>query len=153
MWEEYQHSCDEHLDHWQVRDIQQEELEKALNYIGKLEEENEKLRAKLKALHQRQFKANKNSRRIPSENNADEGCAAEKKKKRGAPKGHPGWYRRKADHIDKTVMVPAPEVCPHCCCTDLTPLEQLKDHLQEDIILQPQTQVTHFKHHQAFCPK
>jgi hypothetical protein len=153
VWAEYQRSCDEHLEHWKVRDIQQEELEKALNYIGKLEEENEKLRAKLKALHQRQFKANKNSRRIPSENNADEGCAAEKKKKRGAPKGHPGWYRRKADHVDKTVMVAAPEVCPHCACTDLTPVQQLKDHLQEDIILQPRTQVTNFSHHQAFCPK
>jgi hypothetical protein len=44
-------------------------------------------------------------------------------------------------------MVAAPEVCPHCACTDLTPVEQLKDHLQEDIILQPRTQVTNFRHH------
>jgi len=46
-----------------------------------------------------------------------------------------------------------PIVCPHCFCTDLTPVEQLKDHLQEDVILQPRTQVTNFRHHQAFCPK
>ncbi|NIP26924.1 MAG: IS66 family transposase [Phycisphaerae bacterium] len=153
VWEEYQHSSDEHLEHWKVRDIQQEQLEKALDYIGKLEEENEKLRAKLKALHQRQFKANKNRCRQSSENNADQRCATEKKKKRGAPKGHRGWYRRKPDHIDKTVMVAPPQVCPYCACEHLSPVAGLKDHLQEDIILKPRTHVTNFRHQQAFCPK
>jgi hypothetical protein len=152
VWEEYQRSCDEHLDQWKVRDIQQEQLEKALNYIGELEEENQTLRAKLKALHQRQFKANKNSSRQPSENNTDQRCAS-KKKKRGAPNGHPGWSQRKPDHIDKTVTVPAPTVCPHCACEKLNPVAGLKDHLQEDIIFNPRTHVTHFRHHQAFCPK
>ncbi len=32
-FEEYQRSYDEHLEHWKVRQIQQEELEKALDYI------------------------------------------------------------------------------------------------------------------------
>ena len=59
VFEEYQRSHDEYLEHWKVRDMQQEELEKALEYIGKLEKENEVLNAKLKALHQRQFKSNK----------------------------------------------------------------------------------------------
>jgi hypothetical protein len=149
VFEEYQLSSDEHLDHWKIRDIQQEELEKALGYIGKLEKENEELKARLKALHQRQFKSNKK----PKQKSLDEKSAVGKKKKRGAPKGHPGWHRRKPGHIDKTVIVPAPEVCPHCACTDLTPVEEFKDHLQEDIILQPRTQVINFRHHQAGCPK
>lgn len=153
VFDEYQQSHDEHLEHWKVRQIQQEELDKALEYIDRLEKQNEALKAKLKALHQRQFKSNKKRKQQSSENSTTDRSVPEKKKKRGAPKGHPGWHRRKADHIDKTVMVQAPEVCPHCCCTDLTPVEQLKDHLQEDIILQPETQVTNFKHHQAFCPK
>jgi len=55
--------------------------------------------------------------------------------------------------VDKTVFVSAPEQCPHCSNFDLTPLEEIKDHLQEDIVLQPKTQVTHFRHQQAFCPK
>lgn len=152
VWEEYQRSSHEHLQHWQVRDIQQEELEKALDYIGKLEKQNQELRAKLKALHQRQFKANKRKNRQASENNTDQ-SAAEKNKKRGAPKGHPGWYRRKPDHIDKTVIVDPPQVCPHCACKELGPVAGLKDHLQEDIILNPRTQVTQFRHQQAFCPK
>lgn len=153
VFEEYQRSHDEYLEHWKVRDMQQEELEKALEYIGKLEKENEVLNAKLKALHQRQFKSNKKRQQQSAENSTNDGSVPGKMKKRGAPKGHPGWYRRKADHVDKTVMVPAPKLCPHCACTDLTPVEQLKDHLQEDIILQPRTQVTNFSHHQAFCPK
>ena len=59
VFEEYQRSSDEHLEHWKVRQIQQEELEKALAYIGKLEKENEQLKAKLKTMNQRQFKSNK----------------------------------------------------------------------------------------------
>ena len=58
VFEEYQRSYDEHLEHWKVRQIQQQELEKALDYLGELEKENEQLKAELKALHQKQFKSN-----------------------------------------------------------------------------------------------
>lgn len=153
VFEEYQRCDDEHLEHWKIRDIQQEELDKALKYVSELEKENEELKAKLKALHRKQFKANKKAGRKTSDHPVGEDSEPEKKKKRGAPKGHPGWYRRPPDHIDKTVIVPPPEVCPHCACSDLTPVEAIKDHLQEDIVLQPRTLVTNFRHHQAFCPK
>ncbi|MBW2539027.1 MAG: transposase [Deltaproteobacteria bacterium] len=153
VFEEYQRSHDEYLEHWKVRDIQQEELEKALESIGKLEKENEELKAKVKALHQRQFKPNRKRDQKSLEDSGNDISSPEKRKKRGAPKGHPGWYRRKPEHIDKTVIVAPPEVCPHCACTDLTPGDEIKDHLQEDIVLQPRTHVTNFKHHQAFCPK
>jgi len=147
--DEYHQSNDEHLEHWKTRDIQQEELAKALELVGKLEKENEELKAKLQALHKRQFKPNHKPAPQSSQDRSDPA----RKKKRGAPKGHPGWYRRKPDHIDKTVIVPAPEVCPHCASTDLTPVDNMKDHLQEDIVLQPRTHVTNFKHHQAFCAR
>ncbi|MCP4651569.1 MAG: IS66 family transposase [PVC group bacterium] len=152
VFKEYQD--DEHLGHWKVRDIQAEELEKALEYIVKLEEENEDLKAKLEALHRRQFKANKKSTQKASDDTGEDNKEHSKTiKKRGAPKGHPGWYRRKPDHIDETILVPAPDKCPHCSCNKLTPIEETKDHLQEDIVLQPKTRVTNFKHQQAFCPK
>ena len=153
VFEEYQCSHNEHLEHWKIREIQQEELEKALKHIGGLEKENEELRAKLKALHRKQFKENKRSRQKTSDHPVEEGPESEKKKNRGAPKGHPGWYRRLPDHIDKTITVAAPQVCPHCGCSDLAPVEETKDHLQEDIILRPKTHVTNFRHHQALCPK
>jgi len=148
LFGEYQDSSFEHLDHWKARDELQQQLDEALEYIGQLESQNQDLKAKLKALHQKQFKANK--KRKPSDSKPDSDV---KKKKRGAPKGHPGWFRRKPDHVDKTVMVPAPRACPHCTCNDLTPLDDIKDHLQEDIVLQPRTHVTNFKHHQAYCPQ
>ena len=146
VFEEYQRSGSEHLEHWKVRDEQQEQIEQYLVYIKELEKKNDELQAKLEALHRRQFKANKKKAK-------DKGSASNKKKKRGAPKGHPGWFRRKPDHIDKTVEVPAPEQCPHCKCGHLSPAEEIKEHLQEDVILQPRTHVTNFRHHQAFCPK
>ena len=152
VWEEYQRSYDEHCEHWRVRDILREDLEKALAHIGELEKQNEQLKAKLKALHQRQFKSNKNRNR-QSSNDSDDNSSEQAKKKRGAPKGHPGWFRRKPGHVDKTVVVAAPELCPHCACADLSPMEEIKDHLQEDIVLQPRTHVTNFRHHQALCPK
>ena len=146
-WVFHEYQNDEHLDHWKVRDEQSEELEKALDHIVELEKENEDLKAKLKAIHRRQFKANKKTDSDSSKNRPPE------KKKRGAPKGHPGWHRRKPDHVDKTVFVPAPEKCPYCSNPDLKPLEDINDHLQEDIVLQPKTHVTNFRHQQAFCPK
>jgi hypothetical protein len=148
----YQRSYEEHCEHWRVRDIQQEELDKALKKIVALEKENEQLRAKLKALHQKQFKANKHKGR-GTDDGGNRTDAPPKGKKRGAPKGHPGWSRRKPEHVDEIVEVPAPKKCPHCACPDLTPCEELKDHLQEDIVLRPRTFVTNFKHHQAFCPQ
>jgi transposase len=153
VFEEYQRAYDEHCEHWKARDLQQEDLEKALRYIGELEKQNEELKAKLKALHQRQFKAKRKAGRQSTSNGTDDNCAVAGKKKRGAPKGHPGWYRRTPDYIDKTVIVPAPEVCPHCRCTNLTPVAQMKDHVQEDIIFPLRTHVTNFKHHQSFCPQ
>jgi len=132
-----------------VRDIQQDRLSEALKKNIELEKENEQLRAKLKALHQRQFKAN---RKRPDED-AGRSDTRKKNNKRGAPKGHPGWFRRAPDHIDQIIHVPAPVECPHCSCSTLTPVEESSDHLQEDIVLQPRTRVVNFKHEQAFCPQ
>jgi len=80
IWEEHKRSYKEHCEHWRVRDILREELEKALAYIGALEEQNEQLKAKLKALHQRQFKSNKNRDQQSSNNSADN-CSEQANKK------------------------------------------------------------------------
>lgn len=153
VWEEYQRSYNEHLEHWRVREDQNKELEEALKYIGELEKENQEIKAKWQALHRRQFKKNIKIDVEDTQDKLADNRDCWKKKSRGAPKGHQGWYRREPDHIDKTIIVEAPEVCPHCSCTKLTPIDETKDHLQEDIVLQPRTLVTNFKHHQAFCPK
>ena len=120
-----------------------------------LERENAELKAKLQALHRRQFKPNKKKdaetggKEVEGDSSSNEG----KKKKRGAPVGHPGWVRPKPDHIDRTVHVPAPTICPHCQSDDLTPMEERTEHVQEDIVIQPRTLVTRYLHGQAFCAR
>jgi hypothetical protein len=118
--------------------------------VRALERENAELKAKLQALHQRQFKSNK-KKTVPD---GEETTPSPKgKKKRGAPVGHPGWCRPQPDHIDRTVEVPAPTVCPHCQSDNLTPMTETLDHLQEDIVIRPQTLVTCYRHGQAFCTR
>ena len=113
--------------------------------IHLLERENVELKAKLTAVHQRQFKANK-KKKEPVALSAEQ-------KKRGAPVGHPGWVRPKPDPIDRTVPVPPPTICPHCQSDHLTVMEETTEHLQEDIVLRPRTVVTRYLHGQAFCPR
>ena len=120
--------------------------------IKALDEENRELAARvaelesrLKQQHRLQFKPNRKKR---SDAQEKEPAA----RKRGAPTGHPPWRRRKPDHVDRSVPVPAPTVCPHCRTEGLAPVENTHVQLQEDIVLQPRTQVTEYVHHMAFCP-
>jgi transposase len=120
-----------------------------------LERENAELKVKLQTLHRRQFKPNKN-KDVETDEKDVEGTSSSnegKKKKRGAPVGHPGWVRPKPYHIDRTIHVPAPTICPHCQSEDLTPMEERAEHVQEDIVIQPRTLVTRYRHGQAFCTR
>jgi len=146
------HDADiERNEHWQIREMMAVEIDGALARIKQLEEENARLKAKNKALHQRQFKAGKP--KPSTDRSASESDTPEPAKKRGPPIGHPPWRRRKPDHVDTTTPVAAPENCPHCGCEHLEPSDEIKVHLQEDIVLQPRTFVTSFKHQQAYCPR
>jgi len=113
------------------------ELEKALL------ERDEKI-AQLRLAHQKRFKGNTSPVPPP---------AQDRTRRRGAPKGHPPWRRRKPDHLDQTVHVPAPEVCPRCQCDRLSPHPEVYEHLQEDLVLVPRTRVVCFVHQQCWCPR
>ena len=113
--------------------------------VRRLERENQQLGAQLKALHQKQFKANK-----PAPTPQEAGVAP--KKKRGAPVGHPPWQRCAPDHLDQEITVPPPLCCPDCQCADLLAVKETVEHWQEDIVIQPATHVTCFTHQQAWCP-
>jgi transposase len=112
----------------------------------KLEAQNQQLQAQLQALHRRQFKG----RKPPA--TATSGCPSARRKKRGAPVGHPPWQRAKPKHLDLILPVPAPETCPHCHGHDLQPVQQVQNHVQEDIVLEPRTVATCFVHQQSYCP-
>jgi hypothetical protein len=123
--------------------------------IKALEEENEKLEARIVELesrlrqqHRRRFKPNRKAGK------GKPGASTRQKRprKRGAPVGHPPWQRRPPDRVDRTVRVAAPSVCPHCNHESLLPVEDEQTQLQEDIVLQPQTLVTEYVHQMAYCP-
>jgi transposase len=151
--EEYRRGEDVYQEHLRIIDSFDGELKTRDERIRALQRENAELKAKLHALHRRQFKSNKKKEAQMGEKESEGASLSNEgiKKKRGAPVGHPGWVRPKPDHIDRTVHVPAPTICPHCQSQDLTPMEEATEHLQEDIVIQPRTLVTRYWHGQAFC--
>ena len=151
--EEYRQAAEGYQDHLRIIDSFDGELKVRDERLRGLERENAELRAKLRALHRRQFKAKKTKEAEAGGEDAGGGSPSneETPKKRGAPAGHPGWGRPTPDHIDRIVHVPAPTICPHCQSEELTPVEESTEHVQEDILIQPRTLVTRYLHRQAFC--
>lgn len=149
--EAYQRADDTYDEHLKIVDNFYNEREEHLKRIRTLERENAELKAKLKLLHQKQFKPNK--KKGDGKKHGDASSAGRKKKKQGAPVGHPGWGRPKPGRIDRTVHVPAPTLCPFCQKTDLKPLPGSHEHIQEDIVIRPVPMVTQYLHDRAFCPR
>ena len=80
-----------------------------------------------------------------------ESAVAGQPKKRGAPVGHPGWFRPTPTHYDWSVDVPAPRRCPHCQGHVTTPAALPPvNHLQEDVI-ENVYRVICYRHAAACC--
>ncbi len=105
--------------------------------------------AELQRCHRSQFKPNKADADDPAQ--GAQGSRSRRRKKRGAPKGHPGWTRPEPQRVDQTVPVPRPETCPHCHTPGLAPHPERHTHRQEDIVLVPRTVVTEYQHAQSWC--
>ena len=150
---QYRRLDDDRLEYLRIIDINREEVQERDEQIRILARENAELRAKYQALHKKQFKPNR--KRDEADNGQEVGGSSSTsahKKKRGAPKGHPGWTRPVPMQIDRIVPVSAPTVCPHCGSNDLTPEHTFHEHIQEDIVVKPRTVVTKYVHEEAFCP-
>ncbi len=138
---EYRRADDGYQEQLRIIEAVDDDLKAKEDRIRILERENAELKARLQALHRRQFRANqKKGAQTGGMNGEGASVSSEgKKKKRGAPMGHPGWVRPKPDRFDQTVQVPAPTICPHCQSHELTPMEERVEHFQEDIVIQPRT--------------
>lgn len=123
------------------------QLDEERQHSQELELKNQQLQAQLHALHRRQFKGRR-AGALPARE-----CSSTQRKKRGAPAGHPPWQRAKPKRVDQVVSVPAPQCCPVCQHPNLEPVARVHVHLQEDIVLEPRTVVTSFRHQQGHCPK
>ena len=147
---EYRRGQDRYQEHLKIIDRFYDSLKEKEKRLRILERENSELKAKLKMLHQRQFKPNKKKR---PDDSPKEDSPSSNRKKRGAQTGHPGWMRPRPKRIDRTVFVPVPTVCPHCRKEHLSPSNQLREHIQEDIVITSKTVVTRYQHGQAFCSR
>ncbi len=136
---------------YQRIDSYRKDLEEAHQRIKELKKEAAYYKTQWQLLHRKQFKANKTSHTSSTTSSPPDPGGSTSPNKRGVPKGHPGWYRKKPQHVDRTIEVPAPEKCPDCGSQWLQSIPQRWEHLQEDIVLQPRAHVTCFDHAQAYC--
>jgi hypothetical protein len=127
---------------------------------SRLVEENQKLQTELaetklelKLERQNKFATNAQKQADPAESKADVPTPAvpAAAKKRGAPVGHPGWFRPTPTEYDWIDEVAAPKRCPHCqgvvaVCDELASL----DHPQEDVV-DGQRRVVLYRHPAACC--
>ena len=146
VWRRAQEAAGTECHYEHVLQQLQQELDQERRRRQEVEQENQQLQAQLQALHRRQFKGRKPAPPPPAP-----AAPPGPPKKRGAPKGHPAWQRPKPDHVDLIVPVPAPAACPCCHGTELSPVAEAHQHLQEDIVLEPRVVVTCFLHEQVHC--
>jgi len=118
--------------------------------IKQLETRVEELEIELKAERQKQFK--RKTEQAAEEEIADP-AALQGTKKRGAPVGHSGWFRKRPTAYDRLILVAAPTECPHCAASvKARPDLPAYDHLQEDWI-DGKRQVVCYRHEAGRCRK
>lgn len=149
--EQYRYGQENYQENLRIIDTFYQNLDTALKRIRTLERELAEIKAKYQALHQKQFKSNKKKTAASDEMPPPDNPVGPKK--RGAPVGHPGWFRPKPKKIDRNVQVAAPKRCPHCGSQDLNAIGATMEHIQEDIVLIPRPLSTRYVHEQAFCEK
>jgi len=131
-----------------IRTLQTENSE-LLHQIVELQEQLQQAKLELKIERQNKFATNKQKQDSPD---TQPDTATKPSAKRGAPVGHPGWFRRTPTEYDWKVDVNPPSSCPHCgSCVAVLNCDPI-DHLQEDII-DGRYRVVLFRHVAAKCPK
>lgn len=118
----------------------------------RLEGELAQVRLELKLERQRKFVCGREKKADAADTPAasdDRGQPGAKK--RGAPVGHPGWFRPTPKEYDQLVLVEAPAKCPHCG-GEVRAFEKHEpsDHLQEDLV-DHLHQVTLYRHLAGRC--
>ena len=121
----------------------------------RLQKELDQVKLELKLERRHKFATNKQKQEFGGTADTPNASAADvpvtDKKKRGAPVGHPGWFRKTPTQYDWAVDVAAPKECPHCSgivrvFEEPAPAE----HLQEDII-EGRYRVVLYRHEAARC--
>jgi transposase len=116
-----------------------------------LKQEIERLKLELKLERQTRFATNQQRQASATPSTPSESPSQAEAPKRGAPVGHPGWFRPTPTEYDAIVEVAAPTDCPHCGGpVSVYTSQDPTDHLQEDLVA-GRRHVTLFRHPQARC--
>lgn len=141
-------------EHDQLLEMLQGQLAAERRSVANLLDENERLRRQVEQ-YQRELKAERQRRFCKDRPSAVQPepppPLPSRGKKRGAPAGHPGWWRPRPTHWDRLVQAPVPQHCPHCG-SEVRQYPHLapSDHLQEDVV-DGRRQVTLYRHAAARC--
>ena len=135
-------------------DAERQTISRLLEEIERLQKELDQVKLELKLERQNKFATNSQKRDEkpdPTTPESETSPPKKKKKKRGAPVGHPGWYRKTPTEYDWAVEVLPPIRCPYChghvmIDDTFAPSE----HLQEDVI-DGQYRVVVYRHPAACC--
>jgi transposase len=116
-----------------------------------LKREIERLKLELKLERQTKFATNRQRQAGAAQSAPSESPPQAQPRKRGAPVGHPGWFRPTPTEYDVLIEVAAPADCPHCGGpVSVYTSQDPTDHLQEDLVA-GRRHVTLFRHPQARC--
>lgn len=132
--------------------VLQERNSELLSNVVSLQEQLERTKLELKIERQNKFATNgqANDQGKPEKQDTGQGDSSSNAK-RGAPVGHPGWFRKTPEEYDWDINVAAPRTCPCCASRDVTVLATgPQEHLQEDII-DGQFRVVLYRHATARC--
>jgi hypothetical protein len=137
-------------------DFERERNTKLVAENQRLERELAQVKLELKLERQRKFTCGRDAKENAEENGPAAGDvpaanAGKTAGKRGAPVGHPGWFRPTPTHYDQLVLVDAPSKCPHCDgAVRAFKKYDPHDHLQEDVVDNVH-QVTLYRHAAGRC--
>jgi hypothetical protein len=127
--------------------------------IARLVKENERLqneldqvKLELRLERQNKFATNQQKQDKTPRSKSTSSASTAPGKKRGAPVGHPGWYRKTPTEYDWAIDVPPPKRCPHCQVGHVSVDFSFdpSEHLQEDLI-DGQYRVVLYRHPAACC--
>ena len=116
-------------------DAERQTISQLLEENERLQKELDQVKRELKLERQNKFATNEQKRADKADAAEPESARPQSKKKRGAPVGHPGWYRKTPTEYDWAVDVLPPMRCPYCQGHVMADDKfDPSEHLQEDVI-------------------
>jgi len=104
--------------------------------IRRLKEEAEVLRRKLRDQLQQPFTKDTEQQETAANQEQESSDQPEqKRKKRGAPKGHRGATRKPPDRAPDRIVLVNPCQCPKCHSGNISACQETEEHTQEDLVI------------------